>query len=185
MSERLHPLNVAAIAQQNVLAGAAAGQAARPVFEEIVARVQDGSLLVLDFGQVGLVTSSYFLGAFGWIWTSSETEERDLFPVLANANEETKDEIDLALQAKGFRALFAVYDSGELTGVVPLNLEKADLETYRMLEVLGEVTASDLFRTDPRIQPTGWSNRLALLYGYRLVRRRKQGRQLFYSLSWR
>jgi hypothetical protein len=185
MRQRLIPLDVAAIAQRKTLAGAAAGQAARPEFKKIVADVPDGSLLVLDFAQVDLVTSSYFLGAFGWIWTSPETQNRDLFPVLVNANEETKDEIDLALQAKGFRALFAVYAGGELMDVVPLNLDKADVETYRMLEALGEATASDLFRTDPRIQPTGWSNRLALLYGYRLVRRRKQGRQLFYALSWR
>jgi hypothetical protein len=176
-------LDVAAVTQRNVLAGAAAGQGVRTLIEATASAVPDGTLLVLDFGQVDLATSSYFLAAFGWIWTSAPA--RNLFPVLANANPETRDEIALALQAKGFRALFASYADGQLSDVRPFNLDKSDEETYHLLEYLGEATASDLFRADPRIQPTGWSNRLALLYGYRLVRRRKQGRQLFYSLSWR
>lgn len=178
-------MDVAAVTGRKLLAGTAAGQGARPLLEELAARTPAETLLVLDFAQVDLATSSYFLAAFGWIWTSAATKDRDLFPVLANANQETKDEIDVALQRKGFRALFASYTAGQLAEVQPFNLDRADEETYRLIDSLGEVTASDLFRADPRIQPTGWSNRLALLYGYRLVRRRKQGRQLIYSLSWR
>jgi hypothetical protein len=179
------PLDVRAIGGTEVLAGRLAGEAARPFFErELGTDLRDG-VVVLDFRDVALTTSSYFLGAFEWLWTSTGVRGRDLFPVLANVNQETRDEVGLALTARGFRALFGTFGLNGLSDVAPFNLDSDAAETYALIASLEEATATDLFRMNPKIQPTGWSNRLALLYEHRLLRRRKQGRQLFYALSWR
>jgi hypothetical protein len=179
------PIDVRKVGGRDVLAGRLSGEAARRPFEEAVGVEQKEALIVLDFRDVALATPSYFLGAFEWLWTSGKARERDLFPVLANMNRETRDEIEIALKAKGFRALFGTYGPWGLTEVVPFNLDSEAAETYEQVDKLGEATATDLFRMNPKIQPTGWSNRLALLYEHRLLRRRKQGRQLIYALSWR
>src|SRR3954447_15379517 len=176
------PVDVKAVGQGDVLAGRLAGEAARPAFEEAIGSDSRDAVVVLDFRGVSLATSSYFLGAFEWLWTSRLARERELFPVLANLNQETRDEIELALKAKGFRTLFAHFEGGELFQVTPFNLDGEAADTYQRVAALGEATATDIFRSDPKIQPTGWSNRLALLYEHRLLRRRKIGRQLIYAL---
>lgn len=178
-------VDVGVVGQGEVLAGRLAGEAARPFFEEAVGSETRDAVAVLDFRWVRLTTSSYFLGAFEWLWTSKVARENDIFPILANANQETRDEIELALNARGFKALFAQFDAGGLSDVTPFNLDREAAETYEKVSSLGEATATDIFRIDPKIQPTGWSNRLALLYEHRLLRRRKNGRQLIYALSWR
>lgn len=172
-------------AHSDLLAGTVAGKALLPAFEALVERVPDGSLLVLDFERVALVTSSFFIAAFERLWISPVVHEREIFPVLANVNTECRDEMELALKARGRKALFGSWQDGSLLDVVPFTLDRDELETYDKVAKMGEATASDLFRDDSRILPTGWSNRLSLLHGYRLLRRRKQGRQLYYSLAWR
>lgn len=172
-------------AQNDLLAGTVAGKALLPAFEDFVERAPDGSLLVLDFEKVSLVTSSFFIAAFEWLWISPMVHEREIFPVLANVNTECRDEMELALKARGRKALFGRWLDGTLLDVVPFTLDRDERETYDKVAMMGEATASDLFRDDSRILPTGWSNRLSLLHGYRLLRRRKQGRQLHYSLAWR
>lgn len=185
MVMNIFPLDVRAIGGSDVLAGRLAGEAARPFFQQELGRGSESGVVVLDFREVHLATSSYFLGAFDWLWTSPGVRARDLFPVLANVNSETEDEVRLALKARGFRALFGTFGPLGLSEVAPFNLDHDAAETYALISRLEEATATDLFRLDPQIQPTGWSNRLALLYEHRLLRRRKQGRQLFYALSWR
>jgi hypothetical protein len=185
MVMNIFSLDVRSIGGSDVLAGRLAGEAARPFFERALGSDGEHGVVVLDFREVHLATSSYFLGAFEWLWTSAGVRARGLFPVLANVNQETQDEVSLALKAKGFRALFGTFGYSGLSDVVPFNLESDAAETYELIAGLKEATATDLFRLNPKIQPTGWSNRLALLYEHRLLRRRKQGRQLFYALSWR
>jgi hypothetical protein len=185
MMMNIVPVDVRAVGQGQVLAGRLAGEAARSFFEMEVGGATRDAIVVLDFRGVRLTTSSYFLGAFEWLWTSRAARENDIFPVLANVNQETRDEIELALNARGFKALFARFDAGGLSEVTPFNLDREAAETYERVASLGEATATDIFRIDPKIQPTGWSNRLALLYEQRLLRRRKNGRQLIYALSWR
>jgi hypothetical protein len=178
-------LDVRSLGGREVLAGALPGQALRPFVEEEIRRAIPGAALVLDFGNVDLVTSSFFLAAFAWLWTSAEVERLELYPVLANVPSDSREDIKIALEAGRLKILAGEFSEGDLTEVRPLNLDLVEEETYRLVTEQGEVTAGDLFRAYPRIQSSAWSNRLAQLFSYRLLRRRKQGRELIYSLAWR
>jgi hypothetical protein len=178
-------VNIAKLSGRGVLAGALAGQALRPLVEEEIRRAPLGAAVVLDFANVELVTSSFFLAAFAWLWTSIEVERLELYPVLASVPEDSKEDIEIALEARRLRVLTGEFSAGQLRNVDPLGLDLVEEDTYRRVAESEETTAGDLFRAAPKIQSSAWSNRLAQLFSYRLLRRRKQGRELFYSLVWR
>lgn len=175
-------VDVAALGGSTTLAGRLAGEATRPALDEAIGRETSNAAILLDFGGVQLVTSSYFLGAFEWLWNSRVAREKELFPVLADVNPESRDEIELALKATGYRTLFWEPDQQKFR---PFGLDRDATETYDRVVSLEQATATDLFRQDPRIQQTGWSNRLALLYEQRLLSRYKYGRQFVYVPLWR
>jgi hypothetical protein len=177
-------IGIRALVQGDTLAGRLAGQALRPMLEEQLRGAAD-SLLVLDFRGVELVTSSYFVGAFAWLWTSFDLVDRDIFPVLANLGEDSLDDVELALREMRLKTLVGAFSEEGLGDVRPLNLDQVEAETYYLVERLGEAGAGDLFRLDTRIQVTAWNNRLAALFNYRLLRRRKDRRQFLYSVAWR
>lgn len=178
-------MELADIAGTNILAGRLAGEALAPRLEEAALRNAAHGLLILDFGRVEVITASYFLAATAWSWSSREVMAQDIFVLLANLSPGSLDEVELGLRSSGLKALSGSFLQGKLAQVKPLNLEPSERETYRLVEEMQEVSAADLFKRDPRIQPTAWSNRLVLLHSYRILRRRKAGRQLIYSLPWR
>ena len=164
---------------QAILAGRLPGQALRPLLEQSLSGAGEQPVVVLDFSGIDYITASYFLGAFTWLW------EREVVPLIANASPELREEVELALNAARLKALFGVLNDGRLSDVRPFNLEGIEAETYERVRSLGTATANDLHALDRRIQPNAWSNRLALLYRYRLLRRENVGRQLAYSVCER
>jgi len=161
-------------AGSSVLAGGLGGDGLRRLLETSAGAEQPVS--VLDFKDVQLVTASYFRAAFEWLWG------RETCPVIANSVPDVREEIELALKALGLRGLFGVLRGSELTDVQPAHLEPAEAATYSKVHQLRRATAGDLYRLDRRVQPTAWSNRLALLYRQRLLQRESVGRQVFYSV---
>ncbi len=105
--------------------------------------------------------------------------------MIANASPQLREDIDLALRAAGLKVLFGILSDGRLSEVKPFNLEGIEAETYDKVRSLGTATANELHSLDRTIQPNAWSNRLALLYRYRLLRRENVGRQLAYSVCER
>lgn len=183
---KLEPIDIATLAGGDTLAGRLAGEALRPFLEEEVRRASPESFLILDFRNVELVTSSYFVAAFTWLWTSREVRERELYPVIVNLNEASRDDVEISLRDTGVKALTGEFTEGEeLTNVVPVNLDDIEKETYELIEKHREVSANDLFRMKPRIQVTAWNNRLASLFNYRVLCRRKQSREYMYTIAGR
>lgn len=168
--------------EKEVLAGRVAGEALKQILDRRLRETTRGALVLLDFAGIAHMTSSYFLGGLEWLWA---LRDPDLFPVVVNAAVEVVEEIELVARARGLKPLLGSAEHGVVTGAEPVNMDEEELRTYRQVERLGEATAADLYRFNPKIQPTGWSNRLALLHEARLLRRRKEGRQLVYSVSWR
>jgi len=167
------------ITGQAILAGRLPGQALRPLLERPLSGAGEQPVVVLDFSGIDYITASYFLAAFTWLW------EREVIPVIANASPEVREEVELALRAANLKALFGIVSDGRLSEVTPFNLEGIEAETYDKVRRLGTATASELHSLDRTIQPNAWSNRLALLYRYRLLRRESVGRQLAYSVCER
>jgi hypothetical protein len=167
------------ITGQAILAGRLPGQALRPLIERSLHDAGDQPVVVLDFSGIDYITASYFLGAFTWLW------EPELVLVIANASPEVREDIELALRAANLKALFGELSDQRLAAVQPFNLEGIEVETYNKVRTLGTATANDLHMLDRTIQPNAWSNRLALLFRYRLLRRKSVGRQLAYSVCER
>jgi hypothetical protein len=178
-------IEVGKVVVSSQLAGGLQGQAVRPRFEQAVGRAEDGDLLVLDFSGIELVTPSYLRSALGWVWRDVPGG-RELFPVVANLGVDVREDVELALTAAEVKAVFGRWDGVAFTDPEPVNLDAVELDTFRRVAELEEAAAVDLYlRSDRTIQPTAWSNRLAGLHRDRLLRRRKHGRRLLYSLPWR
>lgn len=167
------------ITGHTILAGRLPGQALRPLLERSLSSAGEQPVVVLDFSGIDYITASYFLAAFTWLW------EREVVPLIANAAPEVREEVELALNAANLKVLFGVLSDRRLSEVKPFNLEGIEAETYDKVRSLGTATASDLHALNRTIQPNAWSNRLALLFRYRLLRRESVGRQLAYSVCER
>jgi anti-anti-sigma regulatory factor len=168
------------VAGQAILAGRLPGDALRPLLESLLSAASSGAIVVLDFAGISVVTASFFLAAFKGLW------ERDVFPVIANPSPDVREEIEWALKVASLKALFGTLKNGHLSTVEPVNLDATEAATYGKVKALGgRATASDLHAGDRSVLPTAWSNRLALLYRYRLLRRENVGRQLVYTVCER
>ena len=178
-------ISIAAVVGAKSLAGALAGEAARPALEHAARNAPTEAIVLLDWAEVELLTSSFFLAAF-WpvFWEPEIADKPDIFPLLYRVPEVVADEIRIALISRSASALFATGPPTRLE-VDPFNLDEIAQRTLQLVDGLGEASAADLATKEPGIQKTAWSNRLALLEKKRILRRRKQGRQLYYSPCWR
>lgn len=170
--------------RSEVLASKILGDQHRAKIEAALRASGPGELAVVDLGAKGHLTSSYFVAAF-WPWWA----DQPALPLLANPTDLTSEELDLALRAVGSAAWVVRWDSRDgvreprLLGTIdPGNREAL----FDILE-RGPSTASELNRRRPDegIGRTAWNNRLALLFGQRLLRRERRGRELAFDVPWR
>lgn len=143
--------------------------------------------LFLDFRDVGLATGSYLREAVLKLKRHCRDEGLNIYPVLANINEGTLQELDLALKAQSDAIFICNLDtrgkvtSARLVGV----LEDKDLKTFEAVSEGKEVDAASLadkYAAQERIGPTGWNNRLASLVSKGILREIRRGRAKFYRL---
>ena len=178
-------IGVRDVAGTSTLAGQMAGMAARPRYEQAAREVPEGSTVLLDLANIGILTSSYFLASLWAVfWESSLARDRDIYPVIYNVPSDTLKDVEIVFETKDVPVLFAT-GSVDRLAIRRFNLDDTLRTTLDLVENLGEVTAADLHLRDSTIGKTAWSNRLATLYYNRILRREKLGRQLVYSTSWR
>lgn len=150
---------------------------------ELLSNVPAGSVVLLDFEGVELVTGSWINAMFVPFLTWAKDERQDLFPVICNAEKTWLEE--LALVAEWTHRCFVVAE-GPLPPrrafvVGPLDPgQRATLEAMLELE---EATGAKLEREKPEaeVKATAWNNRLRDLYEKRLLRRERRGREQVYS----
>ena len=151
---------------------------------ELLADAQPGEVIVLDFTGVELVTGSWvnamIVPLFRWV----ADEQNDLFPVLCNFQDDWLD--DLQLVAEWNHQCYLLGNGkarpprrAKLVG----SLDPGQQKTLRAMLDIGEATGAQLERQyrNEKAKATAWNNRLKDLNGKRLLMRRKQGREQFYS----
>ena len=150
-----------------------------------------GQLVAISFKGMEAVTASYLKALLFPMFPSMATKlgtpdhkplsASNLYPVLSNVPAEIRSEAEVLLQGYPINLLELTHagqraiPSAHLYG----SLDRALLETLRLLLVVGEATAPDLHRREkgPGIAVTAWNNRLNDLFARRLVRRQRDGRQ--------
>ena len=153
------------------------------VCEELAA-TPTGETVLLDFGGVTLLSGSWANAMLVPLYRRATEDRVDLFPVLTNIAPACLDDLLLVAEWNHQCYLHAETINGEPLKAVLLGaLDPGQESTLKAVLEHGEVTGAELERLCPPGSPkaTAWNNRLKDLYLKRLLRRRKQGREMFYS----
>lgn len=170
-----------------VLAGLLRGQ---QLYNKLISQMPRSAVpqtLFLDFRNVDLATGSYLRESILGLKRYCRNEGLNIYPVLANINEDTLQELELALKAQSDAIFICNLDARDRVSSVRLVgiLEDKDLKTFEALSKCQEVDAASLaeqYATQERIGPTGWNNRLAGLVAKGIVKEIRRGRAKFYRL---
>jgi len=189
-------INLFRVLGDHLLAGRALGSRHLTAMMEIISRelerrqVFDPNraekiLIVLDFAQVTVATSSYLAAAVLPLWSWKALLEGNAYPVVANLNPGIQDEIEFVLRPQNTAVWTGRQVSGDLHDVGLVGtLDESLRTTLRYFSPSSELSATELASSDEKIGSTAWNNRLSSLYEFRLLHRRKVGRRQVYSLSW-
>ncbi|MEN6407178.1 MAG: DUF4325 domain-containing protein [Thermoguttaceae bacterium] len=149
-----------------------------------LAAATPGEIVILDFHGVSLIAGSWANAMLVSFYRQAVEDQMDTFPVLANIDSECLD--DLLLVADwNHQCYLHVKDYGNRPDKADLigSLDSVQAKTLKVVLEYGEVTGAKLeqLRPQDKVKATAWNNRLKDLYKKRLLRRRKQGREQFYS----
>ena len=176
-----------------LLAGSGSGQA---FFSKLVDATKDlprDAVIALNFTKVEVVTASFFRSAFRAFRDYARSTPM-FFPVFANTNATTREEIAFFAEGSGDAFIFGTLTkAGDLKSSFVLgNLDAKQSKALKVLVELGEADAGQLRETypeDPEVSSAAWSNRLAVLAakGFaieRMVGRSKKYRPIIEELTY-
>lgn len=176
-------IDISSLTNEDVLAGAGNGAY---VLSELVRRAAraDGPIAYLDLAKVRIMTASFFREFALGFRDYCRRSRPDLSPVVANANDDTLDEITFVLHELRDSFVLCELKAGgkvDRPRVVGVLDEKQRL-TLEAVVRLGEADAGMLKERfpDESIGLTGWNNRLAALSDKCLVREARFGRSKRY-----
>lgn len=183
------------------LAGASVAHAHRRELDQALGRSDpnDALVVVLDFSPVRAATASYLKGMWlslvvagrQWFERADTVQpdgppSRDLYPVLTGLDDELREEVGVLARAEKVCAVVSEKnpDRDTLERVVLLgDLEASAQRTIEALAPHAEASAVQLHASQPsRVSATAWNNRLNELCRLRVATRRREGRQMKYSL---
>lgn len=186
-------INIQSLYGEVTLAGATSGQAFLPKLIEATKGTPRDAVLALDFSKVDIVTASFFRSAFRAFRDYARSTAL-VYPVLANVNAATREEITFFAEGSGDVFLIATLGkSGELSAPRVLGrLDPKQAHTLNAVVQLGEADAGQLrgaYPEQPPVSSAAWSNRLAVLAarGFileTLVGRSKRFRPILKGLSY-
>ena len=168
--------NLADTVKRTLLAGRMQGNADKGKIEKAARASAVDGRVAIDCSGIEVMTSSYFDAAVWPLWSIA-----DFFPMLVKVPTAVIDDIEIVLKANSGAAWCVTKGDARIIGALDPTLDRTVQEVVKR----GEVAAGDLLDLDRAIGPTAWSNRLALLYSLRLVRRKKDGRRLNYIAAWK
>ena len=170
-----------------VLAGVVNGRATlNRLLAETTSEPDAPELVFLDFSDVEVATASFLresVLAFNQIIRSRRSR---LYPVIANANEEVRDELLYLLNSRRDCLMTCALSKGESVAEVALigDLDPKQHFTFELVRKHGETDAGELMRRYGEMEgikhTTAWNNRLANLASLGLVVELSQGRSKRY-----
>lgn len=170
----------------------------------------DGVIVILDFTGITSVTASYLKATLLWLLEAGRLSAEDhplaarttragrrnpwpmaVYPMVTGISEEIAEELVEVLSGQKCVCLDVIEERQDVITKAKLlgPLDRLLLWTMDALSREGAATAAQLherYQADnldahKTISSSGWSNRLADLYGLRLVRRWKLGKQFVYE----
>jgi hypothetical protein len=171
--------------KQDVLSGEAKGVLCFTKLVRSVQKVPEPTPLFIDFVDVKAATASFLRESVLKFRNYCLQSQLNLFPVVANANQEILDDLGLALKVSGEAILICALNARGLVSNPQVfgELEEKQRLTFEAVKKQSEVDANTLARTHEgieNIQVTGWNNRLASLAAKGLLMEIKRGRSKAY-----
>jgi hypothetical protein len=166
----------------SLLAGAPAGRVAfAALLTKTIQEPLTPELLYLDFAGVDTATASFLRESVLKFRDTVRMQRSNLYPIVANANEQVMEELTLLIQASGDVVMTCTIDErGDPSHPALLgSLDPKQKLTFELVNRIGETDAAELMRNHnagDRVQQTAWNNRLSALAEMGLVFELSQGR---------
>ena len=145
---------------------------------EAVAGGKAGTTVEIDFSGVKYVSGSWINWMIVPFVGFAADDLNDYYLVISNFPEDSLDDLHLIANAEHVPFLVR---QGEGEIVIIGDLDPGQLATLKAVKKEKEATGAML--ADATVKATAWNNRLRDLNLKRLLRRRKAGREQFYSLT--
>jgi hypothetical protein len=169
------------------LAGAPSG---RQAFAALLAQTVQEPLspepLYLDFSDVEIATASYLRESVVHFRDVVRRQRSNLYPIVANANEQVLEELTLLVQANRNVLMTCTLDeqSRPSRPILIGDLDPKQKLTFELVNKIGETDASELMSdhsASESVKQTAWNNRLTALAELGLVFELSQGRTKRYK----
>jgi hypothetical protein len=172
------------IGRESPLAGAINGASDRGALVAACSGAS-GALRIVDFSGLEVITSSYLVAAFSFLWEGRVPLE-PVPVVYVNAGAHLAAELDHAFRAAGVAGWLGSWDGSRLNGVHPVGrLDEHEQLTLSVIAERGQASAPELAKNNEGIGATGWNNRLSKLWQFGLLRRIRKGRLHLYEIPWK
>ena len=176
-------LDMAVLGGGPTLTGAVNGKAALSrLVSAATAEPQQPEPVFLDFSGIGVATASYLRESILAFRDLVRGRRSTLYPVIANANEDVRDELAELMRARGDVLVVCTLDVGGSVVEVGLigDLDSKQRITFDLVRARGETDAGELMRaygeSEGLKHTTAWNNRLAALAARGLLMEVSQGR---------
>lgn len=160
--------------RKDVLAGVAQGRSGLSKLLELAAEPNEPDVLYLDFRSVEVATASYLRECVVNFKKVLRAQGSNLYPVIANANPECLEELEVILVALSDAMIACDCNAkGQVSRTQIIGeLEEKQKLTFDLVVERNETDANELMVSaskDESIKRTGWNNRLAALASKGLV----------------
>jgi hypothetical protein len=181
MEVKIVTVDVLDIGGNEVLAGAGVGRRVCAGLLEAAGVAREPTICLVNFQDVSVATASFLREAVLRLRDAARAQGSPLYPVVANASREVREELDDLLRRSGEAMVAcrtnaaALPSSPEVLG----ELEPKQRLALNLLREAGEAdvaTLQSLDRSGERVGHTAWNNRLASLAAKGVVIEIQQGR---------
>lgn len=169
-----------------ILAGTLLGQQILGTLIASAPRPDTPTLCYLDFAGVKVVTASFARECVLGFRDYARQQNRNMYPVVANASDPMLDDLDIVLKARGdaIAACHLDFVGVPSKATVVGHLEAKLQQALAGVRMLGEAEATVLYKqfaeAESLASPTAWNNRLAGLVARGLLIETSKGRKKSY-----
>lgn len=178
-------VSILRVGGDRVLAGAGVGRRVCAGLLEAAGVTREPTICLLDFEGVAVATASFLREAVLRLRDAARAQGSPIYPVVANAADEVREELDDLLRRNG-EAMAACQTTNDGTPVSPEMLGELEPKQQHTLDLLREAGEADVAtlqaidRSGEAIGHTAWNNRLAALAAKGVVIESQHGRSKRY-----
>jgi hypothetical protein len=181
MQVKIVNVDVARTGGSKILAGAGVGRRTCAALLEAAGVAREPTICLLEFQGVAFASASFLREAVLRLRDAARAQGSPLYPVVANAADEVREELDDLLCRSG-EAMPACRTAEDGTTVSPEILGELEVKQRRAFDLVREAGEADvaalqsLDRSGESVGHTAWNNRLAALAAKGVVIESQHGR---------